>query len=338
MTTSTVKAITLKALLVLVVLATQCDIAFGQSSLDIFPDWREAQKDVDRARHWKGRGYEFDPVQMSADEMDLRVRAIERSKYWTEKGYTFDPELMTADDMDAAAERYANAFLPEIPGYTDIDLNSSFLAPIESRSNRGRVLQPVDTTMLDALDAQNRADPRSVAGSISDLAQPLLKRLGPVGRGISRGVDALEQVGDSMRGAAERGVLGGIAPKRTRIELLKSYDNSGDYVLGLGGKDQLVLGSGEYILGLGNGDQLVLGSNEYILSLGQGDKLNLGTGDYYIDLGSGDRMNLGTGDYYLNIGNGDRMNLGTGDMAIDLGNGDKLIIGSSQDRALYIDP
>ena len=77
---------------------------------------------------------------------------------------------------------------------------------------RNRALQPVDTTVLNALSAQNRADPRSVAGSINDLAQPLLKRLGPVGRGISRGVDALEQVGDSMRGAAERGVLGGIAP------------------------------------------------------------------------------------------------------------------------------
>lgn len=77
---------------------------------------------------------------------------------------------------------------------------------------RNRALQPVDTTVLDALSAQNKADPRSVAGSINDLAQPLLKRLGPVGRGISRGVDALEQVGDSMRGAAERGVLGGIAP------------------------------------------------------------------------------------------------------------------------------
>jgi hypothetical protein len=77
---------------------------------------------------------------------------------------------------------------------------------------RNRALQPVDTTVLNALSAQNRADPRSVAGSINDLAQPLLKRLGPVGRGISRGVDALEQVGDSMRGAAERGVLGGVAP------------------------------------------------------------------------------------------------------------------------------
>jgi len=77
---------------------------------------------------------------------------------------------------------------------------------------RNRALQPVDTTVLNALSAQNKADPRSVAGSINDLAQPLLKRLGPVGRGISRGVDALEQVGDSMRGAAERGVLGGVAP------------------------------------------------------------------------------------------------------------------------------
>ena len=127
----------LKVLIISVVLAMQCDVAFGQSSLDYFPDWSEAQKDVDRARYWKSRGYEFDPVQMSADEMNLQVKAIERSEYWAEKGYTFDPKLMTADDMDAAAERFGSAFLPEIPGYTDIDLNSGFLEPIESRSITG---------------------------------------------------------------------------------------------------------------------------------------------------------------------------------------------------------
>ena len=71
----------------------------------------------------------------------------------------------------------------------------------------------LNTSVLDALTAQNAADPRSVVGGVNDMSQPLLKKLGPIGGGLSKGVDFLEGVGDHFRGAAERGVLGGIAPR-----------------------------------------------------------------------------------------------------------------------------
>ena len=70
---------------------------------------------------------------------------------------------------------------------------------------RNRALQPVDTTVLNALSAQNRADPRSVAGSINDLAQPLLKRLARLAEAF-HGAWTLLSRSETLCEAQQRGV------------------------------------------------------------------------------------------------------------------------------------
>ncbi|MCX5831345.1 MAG: hypothetical protein NT140_05590 [Deltaproteobacteria bacterium] len=64
--------------------------------------------DIERARYWKDKGYDFDPNRMSSYSMDNKVKDIERARYWKDKGYDFDPNRMTSYSMDQEARRNIN--------------------------------------------------------------------------------------------------------------------------------------------------------------------------------------------------------------------------------------
>lgn len=67
---------------------------------------REARN---RAEYWKARGYEFDPLQYSADSMDRKVRDVKRAEHWAERGLKFNPSKLSAPAMDRAAEAILRA-------------------------------------------------------------------------------------------------------------------------------------------------------------------------------------------------------------------------------------
>ena len=52
------------------------------------------------ARHYEDQGYDFDPVQMTCDQMCERVAAMRRADHWADQGHSFDPNSMTAEEMD----------------------------------------------------------------------------------------------------------------------------------------------------------------------------------------------------------------------------------------------
>jgi len=52
------------------------------------------------ARHYEAQGYDFDPVEMTCDQMCEKVAAVRRTNYWADQGHSFDPNSMTAEEMD----------------------------------------------------------------------------------------------------------------------------------------------------------------------------------------------------------------------------------------------
>ncbi len=80
-------------------------------------------KDIERAKYWKGKGYDFNPNSMTASGMDRQVKDIERAKYWKAKGYDFDPNSMTASGMDRQVKDIERAKYWKAKGY-DFDPNS----------------------------------------------------------------------------------------------------------------------------------------------------------------------------------------------------------------------
>ena len=54
---------------------------------------------VEMAKYWQKRGYNFDPNEMTAYQMDWKVKDIEMATYWRKRGYNFDPNLMNASQM-----------------------------------------------------------------------------------------------------------------------------------------------------------------------------------------------------------------------------------------------
>jgi hypothetical protein len=62
-------------------------------------------RDIDRARFWKLKGYDFNPDHLSVAMMDAKVRDIERARHWKANGHKFDPDHMTASMMDAEVRR-----------------------------------------------------------------------------------------------------------------------------------------------------------------------------------------------------------------------------------------
>ena len=63
-------------------------------------------KDIERAKYWSNKGYDFNPNTMSAYMMDLKVKDIERSKYWLKRGYNFDPNTTSSYMMDMKAKEF----------------------------------------------------------------------------------------------------------------------------------------------------------------------------------------------------------------------------------------
>jgi hypothetical protein len=62
-------------------------------------------ENIERAKYWKERGYNFNPNFLTASMMDREAADMERAKYWKERGFNFDPKRMTALKMDEVAEK-----------------------------------------------------------------------------------------------------------------------------------------------------------------------------------------------------------------------------------------
>jgi hypothetical protein len=60
----------------------------------------QKSKDIERAKHWKAQGYNFDATYMTSYLMDQKVKDIERAKHWKAQGYNFDATYMTSYLMD----------------------------------------------------------------------------------------------------------------------------------------------------------------------------------------------------------------------------------------------
>jgi len=56
--------------------------------------------DIERAQYWKSQGYDFDANYMTSFMMDQKVKDIQRARYWKAKGYNFDANYMTDFMMD----------------------------------------------------------------------------------------------------------------------------------------------------------------------------------------------------------------------------------------------
>ncbi len=65
---------------------------------------RTQRVEIACAKYWKAKGYDFDPAQMTCDQMCDKAAAIKRSEHWARQGYTFDPHSMTASEMDQQVE------------------------------------------------------------------------------------------------------------------------------------------------------------------------------------------------------------------------------------------
>ena len=50
------------------------------------------QNDIERAAFWKARGFKFDPKQMSAKEMNEKVKELDPVVYWKAEGFVYDPK------------------------------------------------------------------------------------------------------------------------------------------------------------------------------------------------------------------------------------------------------
>ncbi|MHC4995966.1 MAG: hypothetical protein ACYTGQ_13040, partial [Planctomycetota bacterium] len=64
----------------------------------------------DKAKYWKGHGYDFDPEKMNASEMDLHALEKDPKAYWKRLGIHYDDRLMdkTKIQLQIAAQKRPN--------------------------------------------------------------------------------------------------------------------------------------------------------------------------------------------------------------------------------------
>lgn len=61
-------------------------------------------KDIQRAKYWNAKGYNFDANYMTGFMMDQKAKDIQRAAYWKTKGLDFNPNYMTDFMMDMEAK------------------------------------------------------------------------------------------------------------------------------------------------------------------------------------------------------------------------------------------
>lgn len=77
----------------------------------------QKKKDIERAKYWKLKGYNFDPNYTTSFMMDQKVKDIERAKYWKLQGYDFDANYTTSFMMDQKVKDIQRAKYWNAKGY-----------------------------------------------------------------------------------------------------------------------------------------------------------------------------------------------------------------------------
>jgi hypothetical protein len=81
--------------------------------------------------------------------MDQKVHDIERARYWAARGYDFDPDIMTAYTMDMEASQTAPTRKPQITASPDIPV----VRPVVASYPPPRALPAVPTVTQPSSDA-----------------------------------------------------------------------------------------------------------------------------------------------------------------------------------------
>jgi hypothetical protein len=189
-----------RLLLLALPLAVRADIASAEDTAQRF--MREA---FARAEYWQARGYNFDPLIMSADSMDRKVEDINRAAYWKERGFEFDARSMSAATMDRKAEatlrveywkRWGIQFDAQV---MDAEMMDDAAVKLQEAQEIIEKMQENGETPMMIMD-------RDTADTL--LAPPKIKGANQVARRVAPGQVPM-QVGDGNMGGMGMGMGGG---------------------------------------------------------------------------------------------------------------------------------
>jgi protein required for attachment to host cells len=187
---------------------------------------------IERARYWKATGFSFDPYVISADQMDQRVKAIKRAEFWRQHGYEFDPEVMNADVMDDVAKEQGVALEIVLAPSSDVPAKTISLEDVQSGFSKESLDAPGASGERDQAKDTQRAEFWRNYGYEFDPEHMSAAEMDEVARqqGISvEGTAKKKPAGDKFVRQDRRSIPGTIAPLQQPKEIL-SPSSLPDYV------------------------------------------------------------------------------------------------------------